>query len=1018
VPSQALNAEEAESSPSSSLAHAELKQEDASSSQAVRASVDASNVHVGGRREPRSTGDDNRVVAWNPAVSPADVSAAYSQELAFQEDEVDEVGPLCSWERMTRSVDLAHSLRKLQHSSMEVTKQKCVASWRSISTDDTWQRRRRKPPVHKQLAFVNAGTGGNSNSVRVPRIYKSEHVRALTRSAMRSTKLFDFLDEASIEAIIDSMSLMRVEPGELVMEQGTAGDNWYVMESGTAQVHMRLDPEPTSERMSEPARERRLSVQAEVQRLPPGPLGVLLPVLITAGQGFGELALLYSSPRSASVQAATACTLWVMERKYYSCIKRRYAQTVHREKRALFDSVPLFMAMNRRQLDLLAEALERVEFRRGQCIMKKGCTTRVFHIITKGQVAVELDGAQERILEEGQYFGEEFLVPETACARNFVAAADQVQCWRLTLEAFQSILGSLEDMWRMEALRCVPELSVVSEKQLVCLAHNMENFTMGAGEFLYREGDVSDCLVLVTPLGPETSSLDQPHLPFHGLMENRVCTTSYAFDQEVRVCKLTRAAVEQCLGSLKDVRRDWRAERLRRAEHLQLCTPRQRRWMAARMTARRFASGETILEPGSSPEDVFVVERGRVVVFDADGLVHKSHFFGKGDVFGKCTFSGDEISKQGARAEGEVEVLALHRNVVDEAIKPVRAAAASQGAAKDQQWEGEGQPHLTLGQLKEEAVLGMGTFGKVVLVLDTKSANRYALKCISKQRILQSNMIHHLREERRIMQDLRACPFLVDLVQTLQDEKNVYLAMEPIMGGELFMQMCNGCLSEEAARFYAACVVQTLDHIHSHGYIYRDLKPENLMLDTSGYLKLTDFGFAKRLVDARTYTMCGTPDYLAPEVLMEAGHQHSVDWWALGVLIFEMTTLRRPFTVDDPMETVENILAVRVDWEPAWECGLSSECQDLIQQLLTANSAMRLGNLKEGANDIRRHPWFSSFDWEALQTRKMPAPVVPALQNSSDTQFFEDFPLDTPVPGEDEQWCGENVYDSSIFSDW
>jgi len=364
------------------------------------------------------------------------------------------------------------------------------------------------------------------------------------------------------------------------------------------------------------------------------------------------------------------------------------------------------------------------------------------------------------------------------------------------------------------------------------------------------------------------------------------------------------------------------------------------------------------------------------------------------------------------QAVGPVQVLSLHRDAWKEVVRLPDSTGALAGE--------DALTQVALGTLTQLSVLGLGTFGKVVLCKDEVGKRNYALKCMNKRRILQSSMIHHLNQERRVMGDVSRCPFVVRMTQTLQDNTSVYLLMEPIMGGELFNYMYDNPLSEDAARFYAACAVQALDYCHSHGYVYRDLKAENLMIDSTGYLKLTDFGFAKRLTELRTFTMCGTPDYLSPEVIMECGHSYAVDWWALGVLIFEMMTLRRPFTDEHhQMRTIHNIVSGVIAWPPQnlGEEELSPACRDLIERLLVSNPARRLGNLKGGANDIRRHPWFANFDWEALQNCSMPAPMVPHIDSPEDMRHFEEIPLDIPVPGEDEE-DGLSMYDENIFVGW
>jgi len=191
--------------------------------------------------------------------------------------------------------------------------------------------------------------------------------------------------------------------------------------------------------------------------------------------------------------------------------------------------------------------------------------------------------------------------------------------------------------------------------------------------------------------------------------------------------------------------------------------------------------------------------------------------------------------------------------------------------------------------------------------------------------------------------------------------------MDYVPGGELFTLLRrSGRFSHRIARFYAAEIVLAFEHLHSMDFVYRDLKPENLLINKDGHIKITDFGFSKHVPDNRTYTVCGTPEYLAPEIIRSKGHGKPVDWWALGILIFEMLAGFSPFYGESTQDTYEKILEGRFTWPRHFD----NTDIDLISRLATADLTRRLGCLSGGVEDIKRHPWFALIDWGQLYRKQ------------------------------------------------
>jgi protein kinase A len=239
-------------------------------------------------------------------------------------------------------------------------------------------------------------------------------------------------------------------------------------------------------------------------------------------------------------------------------------------------------------------------------------------------------------------------------------------------------------------------------------------------------------------------------------------------------------------------------------------------------------------------------------------------------------------------------------------------------------------------------------------------------------------------------------PFVVNMLGYAKDDHFVFIVMECIAGGELFTHLRRARkFTDEQSKFYGALTAAAFAHIHNKNIIHRDLKPENLLIQMNGYSKLTDFGFAKIIEPGtRTYTLCGTPEYIAPEVLLNKGHGKPVDWWTLGILIYEMICGQPPFCDEDPMGIYQKILAGKVYFPKYFD----KNAKALVKKLLTADLSKRYGNLKDGANDITDHKWFQGLDLKELESYRYPAPYKPAMKDEQDVSNFEDIPDSKELP--------------------
>ncbi|XP_053966347.1 serine/threonine-protein kinase N isoform X7 [Anastrepha ludens] len=323
------------------------------------------------------------------------------------------------------------------------------------------------------------------------------------------------------------------------------------------------------------------------------------------------------------------------------------------------------------------------------------------------------------------------------------------------------------------------------------------------------------------------------------------------------------------------------------------------------------------------------------------------------------------------------------------------------------------------------SVLGRGHFGKVILSQLRSSNQYYAIKALKKGDIIARDEVESLLSEKRIFEVANAMrhPFLVNLYACFQTDQHVCFVMEYAAGGDLMMHIHTDVFSEPRAVFYAACVVLGLQYLHENKIIYRDLKLDNLLLDTDGYVKIADFGLCKEGMGFgdRTGTFCGTPEFLAPEVLTETSYTRAVDWWGLGVLIFEMLVGESPFPGDDEEEVFDSI----VNDEVRYPRFLSLEAIAIMRRLLRKNPERRLGSSERDAEDVKKQAFFRSISWDDLLLRKVKPPFVPTINHLEDvSNFDEEFTSEKPQltpPKEPRHLTDEEqmfFHDFTYIADW
>jgi len=447
---------------------------------------------------------------------------------------------------------------------------------------------------------------------------------------------------------------------------------------------------------------------------------------------------------------------------------------------------------------------------------------------------------------------------------------------------------------------------------------------------------------------------------------------------------------------------------LRRVDLLSPLLEEERSTLARALTEIHYAEHETIIRQGEQGSTFYILFDGEVSM-SRDGKelkrVSASIDDGTAEAFGEKALLNSEARAATVTVTSKAaSCLALDRETFNFLIGPLetlqntpgnRAARKSGNMTTMMQAQAQ-VPRRKIGRvdLDKLGLLGCGGFGVVDLVEHKDTKETFALKALSKGHIVSTSMQQSVMNEKNIML-MTNSEFIVKLYATYNTAQSLLFLLEVALGGELYATYNNKGFygSEKHARYYLAGVVFAFEHLHDRFVIYRDLKPENVLLNSQGHPKLTDMGLAKFVV-GKTYTTCGTPDYFAPEVISTSGHTSAVDWWTLGILLFELMTGHPPFESPSPMQIYAKVMKGigKVSFPP--RC--NGPVADLVKALLQRDPADRLPMKASKVQNLRKHKWFATFSWNQMENQTLEPPYKPAVKSTADLANFNARKEDMP----------------------
>jgi CRP-like cAMP-binding protein/tRNA A-37 threonylcarbamoyl transferase component Bud32 len=612
---------------------------------------------------------------------------------------------------------------------------------------------------------------------------------------------------------------------------------------------------------------------------------------------------------------------------------------------------------------------------------------------------------------------------ETKTGAAPVKATSASKVWMIHRQLFQAVLiqqTMSADQQRSKVLSKIPMLAPLSRAQQAKVGSCMRRHKFAAGTKIITQGEVGNTMYFiesgeVVVYQKSRGEADPKEVNRHGAggffgegalvnegADGGVRNADCVAEKTTYCHAIEREDFQRLLGPMHElINIKSKARILKAVKLLSGLTDAEREEVARVMKRRVYAPGDAIITQGDPGDEFFVIESGEVAftrVPEGGGAVEDIGRFFQNQFFGEGSLLTSDVRRATATAAGTGESSgavcyslsgAAFRMIFGDKLVSEMSGALEARKASDESADAKAAS-ISVKDLNGIRILGEGSYGKVTLVRHEVTGRTYALKQIKKSHVKKMKQEPHIRTERAVLTNVNH-PFVCNLVRTFKNSHSVYFLMEAVLGGELYAQMKRvKKFGPSHAKFYAAQVAAVFEHLHARHIIFRDLKPENLLIAHDGYLKMVDFGLAKHVPSGKTYTLCGTPAYASPEVYASVGHDKGVDWWTLGVLIHELNAGYTPFAGSEPNEIYKEITRYAKHYpRVAFPRAFSKGCSDILLGLLHPLPEQRLGNLSQGSAGIKNHAYFEDINWAALARKEVTPEFLPKIDDAFDSGNFK-----------------------------
>ena len=740
--------------------------------------------------------------------------------------------------------------------------------------------------------------------------------------------------------IIISMSLYSLKEGKTLYTQGSIGNYWYIVHSG--QLNKLMDDKIIS--------------------------------TINAGDSFGEHALMNNSPRTYTVVAVTDCKLWVLKRNVFRKILE-FIFTLNYEQNMKFlegINIPLDSTIK----SIMANNLIQEIYTKGQYICKEGEVGSCMYIIKEGEVECIKKDKVVRVLKQGDNFGQKALL-ENAKRSLDVRAKTDVKIYSISSSFFETQFG---ENFREQLYFSFISTAFINSSNFNKINTKMISKTFGFfsfrslknGELVYpKDQRVCEklCVVLEGNIVDKTINKTEAKR-YEILFEKQLVEGSEELIKHDLIaepdCVLAEIDFEKFKeelgGDLKTAHT--KSNQLKSFGNISLfriLSDEKIEFLQNNLKIEKFHNGKKIITQGEVGNKLYIIKSGRVDFFVNSRYIRS---LGDGEDFGaKSLILSSDKRTATAIANGEVHCYTLTAKVFKSILEPnLYEYFTNKFALEDNTIELK-----DLDNIKE---LGSGTFGNVNLVRNKKNKQLYAIKALDLQQIKKENLETCVELEKNVLLKTDH-PFIMKMVKYLKDDHYIFFINEYIKGKELWDVIRDiGLLNKEQTQFYVASMLLAINHLHKKKIIYRDIKPENVMVNVKGYIKIIDFGTVKEIED-RTSTVIGTSHYMAPEITKGEGYSFQVDIWSIAICMYEFFCGKLPFGEDleDPMDIYRAVCKEELTFPNFVN---DEKYMALLHKMLKKNPTQRLWKLEQ----IKVDPYFKDFDWNKLISLSYPPPYM------------------------------------------